>query len=46
MGPLLVSLFQSRIDPDLTAERLLEQILADWGPALAEEFESVTAESR
>ena len=46
MVPLLVSLFQSRRDPALTAERVFEQIEADWGAVLAEEFASMRPETR
>lgn len=45
MVPLLVSLFQSRVDPGLTVERVFEQIQSDWGALLAEEFTSVAPET-
>lgn len=45
MVPLLVSLFQSRRDSELTVERVFEQIQADWGEVLAEEFGSMRPET-
>ncbi|EGD53946.1 DUF4261 domain-containing protein [Gordonia neofelifaecis] len=41
MDPLLVTLFSTRIDTDLTAEALLDQLRADWGELLNAEFDSV-----
>lgn len=45
MVPLLVSLFQSRVDPGLTVDRVFAQIQSDWGGLLAEEFASVVPET-
>ncbi|KJR08945.1 MULTISPECIES: DUF4261 domain-containing protein [Gordonia] len=46
MDPLFVTLCQTRIDPGLTAARLLEQIRADWGELLDSEFDSVVVETQ
>lgn len=45
MRPLLVSLFASRPDPELTVDRVFAQIQADWGEYLAEEFTTVRPET-
>ncbi|WP_347954283.1 DUF4261 domain-containing protein [Gordonia aichiensis] len=43
MGPLFVTLFQTRSDTALDAQAVLDQIREDWGERLAEEFDEVGA---
>ncbi|WP_066167590.1 DUF4261 domain-containing protein [Gordonia hydrophobica] len=43
--PLLVSLFASRPDPELTVDRVFGQIQSDWGGLLAEEFTTIRPET-
>lgn len=40
MDPLFVTLMLNQIDPNLTADRVMAQLEADWGKDLALEYES------